>query len=414
MLTRVLTVVLLLFCCVQPADAQQVVRLHPTGAESEGNLARVQEAMIGLANGKDVVLKDLYSYGALHQRANRSWVVLRHGEVIVAEQLRPGMESVEVRSLLWKPVAIAWDDVRAIIRNVPKPLSSRDRLLDEIFRTSETSYVILNDETRINATWSFTEDGSLLLERVDTDTPLSLPITSVQACVSGKLIKEDTAKLDLAFSDGSHGAAKEIRRDGRQLMWQTQTGVTLTTEEPLFVPDDFNAWEQLTYLRPRHDDLVYLDELEGVDAVTLPFFDGALRSTTAGSDALVGLGRNVRRGWLRNGSSTFHHGVGMTSLTRASFKVPAGASAFVSAMAVDTVAGRRGSVTFHVFLRRGTGNWESVYSSGVVRGGEVPQRLHVALDGATEIALAVGMADRGRVADYANWLDARFVMLRAR
>ena len=100
----------------------------------------------------------------------------------------------------------------------------------------------------------------------------------------------------------------------------------------------------------------------------------------------------------------------MSALARKTYKVPDEASLFVSDIAVDARALRLGSVTFHVFLRSGLDEWKVVHSSGVLRGGEPRQTIQVQLRDAKEISLIVGMADRATVADYANWLDARFLI----
>ena len=50
----------------------------------------------------------------------------------------------------------------------------------------------------------------------------------------------------------------------------------------------------------------------------------------------------------------------------------------------------------------------------MIRGGDPKQTIKVPLADAKEISLVVGMADRATVADYANWLDARFILQQAR
>lgn len=400
--------------CKENIFAQHRVQLHPTGAVSQNQLVQVLEDEVQLADGSKIAWEDLYCYGKLRERANRSWVVLRHGEVIVADQLELRPHGVTVQSLLWKPVVVSWQDVRAVVRNVPKVLSARDRLLESVFRQQATDFVVLNDQTRLDASCSINEDGRIVLKQTSLGKEIVIPFSSVKACIFSRLLRSDASRATVGFSDGSFGPTDNVSRQGNELVWKTPTGITLQTAAPLFLLEDFNVWDHLEFLQPTRSDVVYLDELESVQTATLPFFEGKLGNEllevavfpTPGN----GRGRNALGGWLRSSDSLALHGIGMSALARKTYKVPDEASLFVSDIAVDARALRRGSVTFHVFLRSGSDEWKVVHSSGVLRGGEPRQTIQVQLRDAKEISLIVGMADRATVADYANWLDARFLI----
>jgi hypothetical protein len=65
-------------------------------------------------------------------------------------------------------------------------------------------------------------------------------------------------------------------------------------------------------------------------------------------------------------------------------------------------------VTFGVYLLRG-GQWQSAYTSGILRGGVSPQSVSIDMSGATGLTLTADYADRGDELDHADWLDARLV-----
>ena len=414
MSVRMVLTLLLCLSWGSPTMAQHRVQLHPTGTVSQRTLLQVQNGTMEFANDSALPLSELYSFGQLRQQANRGWVVLRHGEVLVADQLKLSREGVEIQSLLWKPLTVSWKDVRAVIRNVPKVLSARDRLLDSIFDDEASHFVLFNRQTRIDGKFAIDEEEFLHLDASQSVQGLTVPFSSVKAFVMNEMQRNKTAELFVGFSDGSFGQASRVSRNGRQLTWETASQVRLTTADPLFVQEEVNVWENLICLRPLKTDVVFLDGLEETQSVSLPFFEGTLAHTEPLKYARPGHGRNAIGGMLRHANFTFQHGLGMKSLSRVTFDIPEAATTFISDIAIDSIAGTRGSVTFHVFLREDSRDWIPVYSSGVIRGGDRNQTIKVPLGEAKEISLVVGMADRATVADYANWLDARFILQQAR
>jgi hypothetical protein len=77
-----------------------------------------------------------------------------------------------------------------------------------------------------------------------------------------------------------------------------------------------------------------------------------------------------------------------------------------AAIAIDDAAAQGGSAIFRVYLEH-DGQWQEAYASSVVRGGEPPLPITVAIGDARQLALVVDFADRGDERDYANWLEAR-------
>ena len=71
---------------------------------------------------------------------------------------------IRIRSLFWEEVEVDWNLVRAVIRNVPKVHSSRDRLIGEVLSDPSNSFVVFDQQTRIDANIRFSNNGDVLFE----------------------------------------------------------------------------------------------------------------------------------------------------------------------------------------------------------------------------------------------------------
>ena len=118
--------------------------------------------------------------------------------------------------------------------------------------------------------------------------------------------------------------------------------------------------------------------------------------------------RNVLGGPLVVGGKRYLKGLGMHSAGRVSYRLDGKYKRFEAAVAIDDSADGRGSVTFGVYVLR-DGKLSEAYKSGIVRGGEAPQRVSCGRGGAQGITLVVDYAERGDEMDRADWLDARVV-----
>ena len=102
-------------------------------------------------------------------------------------------------------------------------------------------------------------------------------------------------------------------------------------------------------------------------------------------------------------------GVGMHSTSRLAYRLTGEHRQFAAELAVDDLAGRRGSVQFRVYLAGANGKWTRAFETDVIRGGQSPVPIFVDVTDAQAIALIVDFADYGDQLDYANWLSARLV-----
>lgn len=80
---------------------------------------------------------------------------------------------------------------------------------------------------------------------------------------------------------------------------------------------------------------------------------------------------------------------------------------FESVVGVDGEVGRKGRVSFRVFL-----DGRKVYDSGAMAGGRAAKRLSLSVVGKRELQLVAADAGGGKEFDHADWADARLVSTR--
>jgi hypothetical protein len=167
---------------------------------------------------------------------------------------------------------------------------------------------------------------------------------------------------------------------------------------------DKRFWDAVTYLEPVGSRVAWLSDRESLGYKHIPFVS---------VERPLGIDQSVLRTRLRAGGAVFRKGIGMPSASRVAYEV-AGYRRFEAEIAIDDVAGKRGSVVFKVVLQgvvtqAGAGAWQTAYESPIVRGGDVPMPISVDLKGAGRMALLVEFAERGDECDYADWLAAQLV-----
>jgi len=119
-------------------------------------------------------------------------------------------------------------------------------------------------------------------------------------------------------------------------------------------------------------------------------------------------GRAVLNTPLAIGSRSYEHGLGTHSVGHVRVHCSQPIIRFSASVGVDnnqhTKTGK-GSVVFAVEV-----DSEQLYRSPVLRGGQEPQRVDVAVDGATTLDLIVYDAKDGPNYDHANWADAQVTL----
>ena len=166
------------------------------------------------------------------------------------------------------------------------------------------------------------------------------------------------------------------------------------TSDPRFL------WEEVVYVHGDNRQVVALSALPPVSYKHIPLI---------GWETPLALNASAAGGRMRSGGGVIASGLGMPGSSRVAFALDGKVRRFQAELALDEEAGLRGSVRFRVFIRRGSGDFEQVFQSEVIRGGDPPVPLRVDLNEASLLVLIVDHADRGDELDYANWLHARLV-----
>ena len=119
-------------------------------------------------------------------------------------------------------------------------------------------------------------------------------------------------------------------------------------------------------------------------------------------------GRSCIETPLKIGTNNFKHGLGTHTQSEIEVSVPAGVSTFRSRVGVDNnnnTQGRLGSVQFSIEI-----NGKSVASSPILKGGDEPFELAVAIpEGTQKLVLKANPTADGVPHDHADWAEAHFV-----
>lgn len=284
-------------------------------------------------------------------------------------------------------------------RNHPR---DRERL-EQLVRSSvlaaaeagEPDVVLLTNKNRLVGDVTELAGGSLTIA---TDAgPAKLPLSRTEAVIFGKSqangdipkARPDSTRLIVGLRDGSLLYAHSIRANAKELVLEAADGLKLAGEN---VSD-------MVLLQSLGRRFVYLSDLAPADYRHVAYLS---------IEWPYRRDRNVLREPLVVDGKRYLKGVGMHSAARLTYRLEGKYRQFDAAVALDDSAGRRGSVTFGVYLLR-DGQWKESYTSGIVRGADEPEPVSVDVSGADGLTLTVDFADRGDELDHADWLDARLV-----
>lgn len=115
--------------------------------------------------------------------------------------------------------------------------------------------------------------------------------------------------------------------------------------------------------------------------------------------------RSVDRHPLSIGGRQFEHGLGTHAVSTFRLALGGTGERFTAIVGVDDEIGQRGSVIFKV-----TGDGKTLWESGVLRGGQPPKDVSVALAGIKTLTLSVEDAGDGIDYDHADWAEAELSM----
>jgi len=402
-------------CTAQSPVATVNVRLPQR--DVVGEIHSIDETCVKIQVGEkqlEFLPSEVFELGAIQEHAGRPWIVLTHGEVIVVDKVTLGVADIVGDSLTWKKFRCPLEMVQAVLYQPPHDLLARDELMQTVVAHDMRGEdgIVLQDGTTLTGKLNVLDDRRLALIATGLKLPVEFAVSAVRAVYFARKVEKAEPSNEVqqfGFNNGSYGGAKNVIRDGEKLVWQTVSGLRLETLPPFLGSEiaSFNPWSAVSYYRPVGKKLLFLHDVKPTQYRYVPIFKSV-------SDKPIvrdyGLGRNAVGGTLRVDGKLYLAGVGMVSVSRLTFDIPAGYTRFRSDVGIDSRAAEQGSVSVHVLLQGKQGSeWQAAYDSPVVRGGDDLRSIDVPLGDARRLSLVVDMADRADILDYANWVNARFV-----
>lgn len=366
------------------------------------------------SSGPAISGQELLTWGEFLDRDRGMWLVLARGSVLVGELVRLDTEQLVFQTPLFGPLTIPRVNARGVVFRPPANPVQRDQLLGRLAdaqRSTDRLWMANGDEfsgslrSSADGPESAAENGltQLRLETAAGVPPLVAPLENVLAVgfVSPGGADRDMPQpsLLIGLRDGSRLHASSVS-PVEDLPAATLLAATLLDGPRLVAPaPELSA--AVTGIQRLGPELRYLSDLPDASYRQIPFLSTGWN---------YGADRNLLGGQLRVGGRIYPKGVAMHSTSRLAFELGGGDRRLVADLAIDDSAEGRGSVIFRVFVERqvnGAMEWQVVFTSPVVRGGDKPLAISVDISEASRLALVVDFSDRGDEGDHADWLNAR-------
>jgi len=379
---------------VTTADGKQF-EAEFAGVSSDGQIVFTQDG-----KQRKIAAEDLVQWGAGRALPVAPHLYLADGSVIAASATRSDKDSLYAEPQTFNEVKAPLDQVRAAILQPPNTPAARRKMLAGIAAaTGVQDRIILANGDETNGTLlkigGMVEDvvaGQVEFRSRGSDR--NLLTKNITAIVMNPVLLKKTAIAGLhtwmVFRDGSRLLTSKVVHDESGLVTITLAcGVELVVNQYDFV-------DQIQMLQPVGGRAKFLSDFKPVAYRHTPFLKIPWP---------MHLNANAENGPLATAAGVYLHGIGMHSRSRVAFPLGGRYKRFLASLAVDAIAGRRGSVTFRVYLSR-DGGWKPVYESAIIRGGQPPTPVNLDIEKAAAMLLIVDFADRGDELDFANWLNA--------
>jgi hypothetical protein len=379
-------------CTAQSPVATVKVRLPQR--DVVGEIQSIDETCVKIQAGEkqlEFLPSEVFELGAIQEHAGRPWIVLTHGEVIVVDKVTLGVADIVGDSLTWKKFRCPLEMVQAVLYQPPHDLLARDKLVQTVMARDMRGEdgVVLQDGTTLTGKVNVLDDRRLALTATGLKMPVEFAVSAVRAVFFAREVEQAEPSNEVqqfGFNNGSYGGAKNVIRDGEKLVWQTVSGLKLETLPPFLVSEiaSYNPWSAVSYYRPVGKQLLFLHDVKPTQYRYVPIFKTVSDKPIARG---YGLGRNAVGGTLRVAGKLYLAGVGMVSVSRLTFDIPAGYTRFRSDVGIDSRAAEQGSVSVHVLLQGKQGSeWQTAYDSPVVRGGDDLRSIDVPLGDARRLS----------------------------
>jgi hypothetical protein len=342
-------------------------------------------------------------WGGALQPGRGHLVLLSDGTLLLGNVSQIDPLVLTLQSPVWGEVLVPRPLVRAVIWQPPPGALALQRLLDRARDASngpgdqEELLMANNDQFR----GRLLRCGGRVVDFEMPSLPLRLDREQVGAWIPAAAAgapADDGApqwRCLVGLRDGSRLMAAAITLRDR-LTLRLQCGLELNSDPVVDPVED----QLVSLLQPRSRRVRYLSDLPPLGYRHVPYLTA---SWPWRAD------RDVLGGPLQSGRHIYPKGIGMHSTARLAYALDRSDYRLEADVALDASAGQGGSVVFRIFSSPGGTEWQEVFQSDVVCGGDPPRPVSVDLSGARRLALIVDFADRADQLDRANWLAARLV-----
>ena len=363
-------------------------------------LALSGEGMLQLQSGthrQEMQLKDLVHWGAPVEPRRGTWVLLGDGGTLIGDVLGLKEEKLLFESFLFGETQIPLNKLHGILLAPQYEIREDNRFVDQIRKTegSQDTLWLVNGDSLSGTliAWNknkitFRMEGDQLLLERNRVKAFSLRTRSRSR------VDEAVDRMLIGLRDGSLLLARDV--DTQDVNSQVLTTLGKIRLQP---HDSGGFTSAIVFLQPLGVEWVYLSDFEPLSYKHLPYFTMKWPYRRD---------RSVLGGPIRSGNRIYIKGLGMHSTSRLAYQLQEEFSRFDGKLAIDDVTNGHGSVVCRVYVDR-TGEWQQVYESPVIRGGDAPVSFSIAVKGANRLSLIVDAAERGDVMDHVNWINARLV-----
>ncbi len=349
---------------------------------------------------RKVAAADLVQWGVARELPVQPHVYLSDGSLLRADLLRSDKDYLYVAPATLVDAKIPLENIRAAILLPPNsPAARRSLLADVDAATGVQDRIVLKNQDEISGVLVKIGGNvkSIYAEQIEFRTrgaARNLLMQNVSAIIFNPVLlrKPSTTGLHswMVLRDGSRLLVSQAVSDGEGLMTITLAcGLNLFMSELDFV-------DRVQMIQPTGGKAKFLAEMKPLAYRHTPFLS---------IPWAMHLNANAKNGPLQTAKGVYLSGVGMHSRSRVAFALGGKFKRFLTSLAVDKIAGRRGSVTYRVYLNR-DGAWKPAYESDIIRGGDAPVHVSLNIEKAAAMLLIVDFADRGDEMDFANWLNA--------
>jgi hypothetical protein len=346
---------------------------------------------------RTIPASELMRWGGRSDVQGGTVIVLAERGLLAVDNAEIHNDQLRATSRLWGEVRVPREKSRGIIFALPMDPERFDPLLYRMVsrQATDDQLVLENDDTVYGTLIGLSNQHLELatksgIETVDRRRVIAVLFGPARVSTA----PSDRLYVSLAFTDGSLIAAREATLDQGQLRIRTTDGMTFASSAGM---DAMGHIVSLQTFQPR---VTYLSDLAPIGFKHTPYL---------AIDWPLGIDRNVSGGQQRSQGVVYTKGLGMHSTSRVAYELGGQYRRFAAELALDDEVGQGGSVVGRVYVERKPRQWEEVYRSPVVRGGDRPVPVAVDVRGAERLALVIEHADRADQLDRANWLDARVV-----